>query len=212
MGRMTIDEYVSERTKRYSSSLLAELGVALAKSSMYRREADGRVTIDSDKADALIANEAVLRAANSHRVFLNDGRDARNAGGESRVTTTIAVLSMLAAFLAAGLTTYSNKIAGDALKSTLAATDAKNRYEVQILVANKLTEAAMASADELTNRLFDFNSAFVIANDLHEDGGFVNGWQAFISRYCRRLKDENFFKDVDDPLADTRAICEKNTQ
>ncbi|WP_077960626.1 hypothetical protein [Ensifer adhaerens] len=209
MARVPIREYAANRSE-------GEVRALISKYKLDVQPSTAGETVAADTLDQLFTVEGELRQLGTLRSELSATRAELNEVKPSmwhvKAATMTAAISALAACVATGLTVWSARVASDQLSSSIAATDAKNRYEVQILVANKLTETASAPADEVTNRLFDFNSAFVIANDLHEDGGFVRGWQEFIDRYCGPLKDKNFYKADDDPLADTRSICERNTQ
>ncbi|MFK3963425.1 hypothetical protein ACI2KT_07540 [Ensifer adhaerens] len=202
MPRVPIREYAATRVE-------GEVRALVAKYKLDVQPSAAGETVAADTLDQLFAAEDELKQLGPLRSQLSATQaelaEAKPSMWHVKAATVTAAISAVAACLATGLTMCSTKVAGDQL-------DAKNRYEVQILVANKLTETASAPAGEVTNRLFDFNSAFVIANDLHEDGGFVKGWQEFIDRYCGPLKDKNFYKGDDDPLADTRSICQKNTQ
>ncbi|NUS70867.1 MAG: hypothetical protein HOQ41_21140 [Ensifer adhaerens] len=202
MARVPIKEYAATRSEGEVRALISNYKLDVQPSAAGE-------TVAADTLDQLFTVEGELRELGVLRSRLDAAQaeltEAKPSMWHVKAATVTAAISAVAACLATGLTMCSTKVANDQL-------DAKNRYEVQILVADKLREAASATEDEQTNRLFDFNSAFVIANDLHEDGGFVKGWQEFIDRYCGRLKDKNFYKGDDDPLADTRSICEKNTQ
>lgn len=201
MARVPITQYAATRSE-------GEIRALISKYKLDVQPSAAGEMVPRETLDELFILEGKLAELAKVNADLDAAKAELNAAKPSmlhvRAATVTAAVSAIAACLATGLTMCSTKFANDQA-------DAKSRYDVQILVANKLFDTATATADEQPNRLFDLNSAFVIANDLHEDGGFVNGWQAFIDRHCGRLKDKNFYKGDNDPLADTRSICEKNT-
>ncbi|OCP01766.1 MULTISPECIES: hypothetical protein [unclassified Ensifer] len=214
MARVSIKDYAG--THAVSESEIVSL---LLKYNLDLRPSGRDQTVDGDALDKLRGLESDAKRTQSLRSELDQANSdlVKEERSNSWISAWAGAASAFFAFIAAGLSMCSTKTAEDQMRSSLAATDAKNRYEVQILIANKLTEIAsvsnangQAGETETLNRLFDLNNAFVIANDFHEDGGFNVGWEQFIERNCGQLSKVNYYQGTVDPLAQTRVICEAN--
>lgn len=222
MARVSIEKYAEERGAEEVRDLVNRYNVDL-------QTVDSKETIDGDKLNNLFQLEAEAKRAQALQVELDEARarldQPQQSNSDAKIAAWGSALSAVAAFIAAGLSLCSVRTAEDQLKSTLAATDAKNRYEVQILVANKMNDIASSlialnsmegdkssAKTAAQNMLFSLDETFVIANDLHKGGGFVSGWDEFIKRNCDRLHRNAYFNlgDQTDLLSQTRAICVEN--